>query len=492
MVDNCILFYPIQWFGFIILYHKGDLMKKLMRCLFCGLLQDEPHGVKTCQRCGGQLEFEDQPTRYAQGSYLDVQMELDQVNAPAGQTVDRHLLVSLRTPKKVPETFLAETESGRPPLSFNVVLDVSGSMGGVKIEHTKQALRMAARVLRDGDHLAMTVFSNEARVVFKPAPYNDQTRQKFESLVNELRPGGMTALFAGLDLGLHQGQAMQSENNLTLLLSDGEANVGETDLEIIGNLARRAVSHGLIVSTMGVGAAYNEAMMTEIATQGKGRFYHIQSTDEIVPLISSELGEAADVAARDVKIHIQLPKGAALIPLSALYQCEIKEGEAIVSVGDIPIDLDVEVPLRLTLFSGKKDKRLEITGAVTYQSPSEVDLKSILNRVTVRFIDQNQFEVEKGVVKPVATKIAEQMHAKQVLNFSRAFTRGDTQEIDKLEAERVRFRDYVQNLDEDTQKELLSDMDEDMHNLRSASPMSKNSVYQAYQTQRSMRNHKKR
>jgi hypothetical protein len=112
--------------------------------------------------------------------------------------------------------------------------------------------------------------------------------------------------------------------------------------------------------------------------------------------------------------------------------------------------------------------------------------------VTVRFIDQNQFEVEKGVVKPVATKIAEQMHAKQVLNFSRAFTRGDTQEIDKLEAERVRFRDYVQNLDEDTQKELLSEMDEDMHNLRSASPMSKNSVYQAYQTQRSMRNHKKR
>ncbi len=466
-------------------------MKRLMRCLFCGLLQDEPQGVKTCQRCGGQLEFEDQPTRYAQGSYLDVQMELDQVNAPAGQTVDRHLLVSIRTPKKVPEAHLAKTESGRPPLSFNVILDVSGSMSGVKIEHTKQALRMAARILREGDRFAMTVFSNEARVVFKPSAYNSKMRQKFESLLDELRPGGMTALFAGLDLGLKQAQAMQSENNLTLLLSDGEANVGETDLEIIGNLAWKAAGSGLIISTMGVGAAYNEALMSEISTQGKGRFYHIQSTDEIVPLITGELGEAADVAVRDVKIHIHLPKGAALIPLSAMYQCEIKDGEAIVSIGDIPIDLEVEIPLRLTVFSGKENERLAIEGDVTYQSPAGTDLKAVINRVTVRFINQNQFKVEKGVVKPVATKIAEQMHAKQVLNFSRAFTRGDREEMEKLEVEQQRFREYVQNLDEDKQKTLLHGLEEDLNFMRSASPMSKNSVYQAYQTQRSMRNPKK-
>jgi len=296
-------------------------MKRLMRCLFCGLLQDEPAGVKSCQRCGGTLEFEDQPTRYAQGSFLDAQMELDQINAPAGQMVDRHLLVSLRTPTQVPEKFQAQTESGRPPLSLNVVLDVSGSMNGVKIEHTKKAIKMVSRILREGDHLAMSVFSDDAQVVFKPSAFSKRARKKFESLLEEVQPGGMTALFAGLDLGLQQAQAMQSENNLTMLLSDGEANVGETDLEIIGNLAKQAAGSGLIVSTLGVGANYNEALMTEIAIQGKGRFYHIQSTDEIVPMITGELGEAADVAARDVKIHIQLPKDAALIPLSAMYSC---------------------------------------------------------------------------------------------------------------------------------------------------------------------------
>ena len=162
----------------------------------------------------------------------------------------------------------------------------------------------------------------------------------------------MTALFDGLDMGLDQLRKMRTDTDLALLLSDGQANVGETDLEVVGNLAKQAADTGVVVSTIGVGAGYNEALMTEIATQGKGRFYHVQSADEIVPYMTGELGEAADLAARDVKIKIKLPKGAALIPLSAAYTCEIIQGEAIVSIGDIPADLEVEVPLRLTLFSG--------------------------------------------------------------------------------------------------------------------------------------------
>lgn len=467
-------------------------MKKLMRCLFCGLLQDEPVGVKVCQRCGGELVFEQAPQQFGQDSYLNLQMELDQVNAPAGQTVDRYLLVTIKTPAKVPDEHLAKTESGRPPLSFNVVLDVSGSMHGAKIEHTKQALRLAARTLHDGDKLAMTVFSDNARIVMEAKPFNQGLRQTFESLIQELQPGGSTALYSGLDVGLQQAEEMRSDNNLSLLLSDGQANIGETDLEIIGRLAKNAAEKGLIVSTLGVGMDYNEALMTEIATQGKGRFYHVQTPDEIVPFMTAELGEAADMAARDVKIHIQLPASAALIPLSAAYQSEIQDGVATISIGDIPTDLEVEIPLRLTLFSGKANERLGIEGAVTYISPAEKQLKASINRVTVRFIKQDQYQLEKGVVEPVVARIAEQMHAKQILNYSRAFTRRDEKEIERLEAERSRFQTYVQLLDNDSQEKYLREMDEDLYSIRSSSPVVKNLVSNAFQTSRSMRGREKK
>mgnify|MGYP001071864706 CR=1 FL=1 len=466
-------------------------MKRLMRCLFCGLLQDEPEGVKQCQRCGGELVFEEGPAPMEDGSYLQAQMELDQINAPSGKMVDRHLLVTLRTPKKVPETHLAETDTGRQPLSFNVILDVSGSMRGMKIENAKQALRMAAKMLRNGDQIALSVFSDSPKLVLPPSSYSDQTREVFENVVGELRPGGMTALHGGLTLGLKKAQEMRSDNNLTLLLSDGQANVGETDLEIIGRIAKDAADHGLNVSTLGVGMDYNEALMTEIATQGKGRFYHVQSPTEIAQTMTAELGEAADLAARDVKIQIQIPKGAALIPLSPSYQCEIVDGEAVVSIGDIPVDLEVEVPLRLTLFSGKAGDRLSIEGEITYFTRSDVVLKTSLNRVTVRFIAENQYQKTLGVIKPVAERIARQMHAKQVLNFSRAYTQDDESQIREVEQERSRLREYVKMLDEDAQKAMTEEMEEDLLSVRSRSPMAKDAVYNAYQTQHSMRGRKK-
>lgn len=465
-------------------------MANLMRCLYCGLLQDEPKGAKTCVRCGGELAFETPEKQYQQGSYLDVQMELDQINAPADQTVDRHLLVTLRTPTKVPKEHQAPSTSGRPPLSFTAVVDVSGSMQGLKIVNTKRALNTAAKMLREEDQFAMVVFSSDAKLVMKPAQVNKQNLYLWKALTEELAPGGMTALHDGLKLGLDQASSMPSENNLTLLLSDGEANVGEIDLEVIGYAAKLAADKGNVVSTMGLGDDYNEVLMTEIANQGRGRYYHVQEPAQIISSLSAELGEAANVAARDVKIHIQLPDGSALIPLSSLYTCEIQKNVATISIGDIPTDLEVEIPLRLTLFSAKPDTRLRISGEVSYRSPGNTDLKTKLNQVTVRFVKKQQFTFESGVIKPVALRIAEQMQATQILSFSRASQKRDPAALDRVEQERSKLLEYVELLEEEDKHHLLSRFEKNFDVLRSASPDAKNVLNQAFMTSRSMRGRK--
>jgi Mg-chelatase subunit ChlD len=468
-------------------------MPKLMRCLYCGLLQDEPKGVKECPRCGGELAAESVQSLQKGASYLSVQMELDQVNAPAGQTVDRHLLITLRTPDKVPDEYAVKSEAGRPPISFHAVVDVSGSMGGEKIQQTQQALRIAARTLREGDQVSMTLFSSQPQVVMKPTKVGLKSRQVFESVIDEIQVGGMTALYGGLELGIQQAAHAKGENNLVLLLSDGQANVGETDLEKVGFLATEAAKSNIIVSTMGVGADYNEALMTEIATQGRGRFYHVQSADQIVAYLTGELGEAADLAARDVRIQVKLPKGSALIPLSAAYKSSLSEGMAVVSIGDIPADLEVEIPLRLTLFSGIEGARLGIEGSVAYQAPAGDQLETTLNQVTVRFVKQTAFKPDMGVVKPVAERVAHQMRAAQVLQYSRAFTRGDPDEQKRVEQERLRLRDYLNLLDDDIAQKMAGEMDAEVHAIRSASPLSKKIASDAYRAQRFMRdiNHKK-
>jgi hypothetical protein len=64
----------------------------------------------------------------------------------------------------------------------------------------------------------------------------------------------------------------------------------------------------VIVSTLGIGQDYNEALMAEIATQGGGRFYHIETAGQIVAFLAGELGEVACWHARP--LHLDLRTGA--------------------------------------------------------------------------------------------------------------------------------------------------------------------------------------
>ena len=388
-------------------------------------------------------------------------MELDQVKAPGGQSVDRYLLITLRTPKSVPPDHAARGGAGRPALHFTAVLDVSGSMSGDKILRAKEAIGQALHHLHEGDHLSMVAFSNEPRQILEPTPVGPRAIDTVASALRELAAGGMTALCGGLELGLEQARKHRSETNLLILLSDGQANVGETDVELVGTRGRSARQQGITVSTLGVGDDYAEALMAEIATQGGGRFYHLQNAAQIVPYLTGELGEAANLAARDTQLRIDLPDGAVVIPLTAAYPAEQSPGRALITVGDIPCDLELEVPLRLTLFGGRPGSRLSIEGEVLYRSPAGRALATGLNRVSVRFVEPDTFQLREGVVLPVAERVARQMHAAQVLEVARVMA-SDPQEGQRQAAsKRQALRDYAQRLGDAPSSEELAELGEE-------------------------------
>ncbi|MGB9872898.1 MAG: vWA domain-containing protein [Anaerolineae bacterium] len=395
-------------------------MARLMRCLYCGLLQDEPAGVKQCSRCGGELTFEQTSPALSGGSYLDVQLELDQVHAPPGRNVDRYLLVTLRAPQEVPPEHAVPRETKRPPLHFVPVLDVSGSMAASgKIAYAKEALRQALYYLQDGDTFSLVTFESEVKTIIQPTTFDARTRQQVESLLSELDTGNMTALDGGLEQGIQLAHQASQPTTLVLLLSDGQANVGETDLEKVAGRATRARQKGIIVSTLGVGLDYNEALMVEIANQGGGRFYHIQQPDQIPAALMQELGSTAMLAARQVELEFDLPTGAALVSLTSLYPTEQVNQVVRVRVGDLLPGLRLEIPLRLTLYAHRPGERVSVSGRIRYQSPIGHTLGGTLNTVTVRFVEAQQFEEMPGLVVPVMERVLEFRRAAQVLDFAR-------------------------------------------------------------------------
>jgi Ca-activated chloride channel family protein len=464
-------------------------MAQLVRCQYCGVLQDEPAGAKTCIRCGGELAYEAQPAGPNE-SYVQAQMELDQVSAPAGRNFDRYLLITLRTPAEVPASEAAPNRVGRPPLFFSAVLDISGSMRGEKLPQAKEAVRQALRLLHEGDGFSLVTFNDKVNTVIGPFAVDDQTARRVEAALQKIQAGGYTALCGGLEAGIGQAGKAGHETRLVLLLSDGQANVGETDLELIGGRSSAARSRGMLVSTLGVGTDYNEAPMAEIATQGGGRFYHVAGAEQIAPYMAGELGEVAALAARDTVIELAIPSGATVVPLSAAYATQQGRGRAGVSLGDLPSDMELEVPLRLTLPAQLPGAKVSIEGVITYRSPAGRRLSTPLNRVTLRIVAAEIFGKRDGVVAPVVERVLDQMKAGNVLGFSRTAARGGPRW--QADAEVVAVREYASLLGDEQAAAESAELQKDFATLRSAPSSVTGLVDRAFAVQRSTKKFDKR
>ena len=454
-------------------------MSRLMRCLYCGLSQDEPKGVKACSRCGGGLAFEQAlPAR----SYVRAQMELDQINAPAGQIVDRHLLVTIETPPEVPPDEAAPTAAGREPMGFCAVLDVSGSMRGPKIDAAKEAVRQAVRRLHDGDVFSLVTFGSDVHTPLEPTVVDGRLRGQAEKLVGQVRAGGRTALNGGLEAGIAAVRKVAQETNLVLLLSDGQANEGETDLEKIGQRSYDARQRGVTASTLGVGTDYNEALMVEVATQGGGRFYHVLHAHQIAPYVAGELGEAGALAAKDAILHLNLPGGTGLQPFSSAYAVS---SQSTVRIGDIPVDTQLEVVFRVLLPPQPVGSRLPLDGTLTYRSPANNELSTTLNVVTVRYNAADSFELRDGAVLPVVERVLEQMRARSVLSTARSTaTHGVAVAEKRLRASFADLRGYASLLGEEEASEFDELQVPAFMRVQSAPRAAKAAVADAFRRQR--------
>ncbi len=463
-------------------------MPKLMRCLFCGLLQDEPAGVKSCARCGGELAFETSQPQPGSSSYLQVQMELDQVKCPSGRNFDRYLLVTIRSPRQVPPEQAALTQSGRLPLSFVAVLDSSGSMQGEKLLQAKEAVRRASMHLQDGDIFSLVTFESKVHCVFEPAAVNDHTRQVIQSALGEITATGMTALCGGLEMGIQKAKGAKKDSTLILLLSDGQANVGETDLERVGQRGAEAREKGITVSAIGVGLDYNEALMVEIANQGGGRFYHLSDAGQIPAYLTGELGEMAQLAARNVQIQLTLPSGGTVFPLSAASPARQNGEQATIQVGDLPCDTELEIPIRLTLPAQPAGMRLSVEGQVSHLSPRGNNLTASLNRVTVRCVEEKAFALREGVVLPVVETVYKHMKAAYVVNISRASAYRNEKSEHLVKESAAGLQSYAALLGEERAKEENLQIQQQAEQMKNPAAAKQN-VYAANIIYRSSKKH---
>ncbi len=203
----------------------------------------------------------------------------------------------------------------RAPMNLAVVLDRSGSMQGAKIEKARQAACVAVDHLGDDDYFSLVTFDNDTDVLLPPERVGgDRHRGELKARINRIRPGGGTAIYAGVSLGSAQVRRHLEKEfvNRVILLSDGLANVGPSRTSDLAGLGRELRRDGLSVTTIGLGDDYNEDLMTALAEASSANYYYVRDAEKLPGIFAEELGAARSIVARGVTIRITVPAGVRL------------------------------------------------------------------------------------------------------------------------------------------------------------------------------------
>ncbi len=195
----------------------------------------------------------------------------------------------------------------RQPLRLTFVVDVSGSMKEQnRLETVKHALRLLVAQLEPRDSIALVKFSNDASLVLPMTPVLD--RAAIENVIAPLVPEGSTNSNAGLQLGYAQALTDLDVGaiNRVVFLSDGVANVGETDAARIIEGVKSIREKGIFLNTVGVGMNnHNDTLLEQLANKGDGMCNYVDSPKEIQRALVDRFTGAFQPIARDVKIQVE-------------------------------------------------------------------------------------------------------------------------------------------------------------------------------------------
>ena len=360
----------------------------------------------------------------ANAAAIDFSVSLATPVIKAGKTQTAFLKVGMTG-------FALPAQGERPPANVALVIDKSGSMAGDRIARAKQAATMAVHSLGANDIISVIAFDNTVEVVIPATRVTDQPL--ITRAIQGIQAAGGTGLFAGVSKGAAEVRKFIDKNrvNRVILLSDGLANVGPSSPAELGQLGAALGRQGISVTTIGLGTAYNEDLMTQLAGFSDGNHAFVENARDLDRIFQREFGDVASVVAQEVELTIRLKHG--IRPVRILG----REGEMgrdtvrlrmnqLYSQQEKYVVVEVEVP------PGKAGERLDLASMdVTYLNMQSRNQDKLSRSVAVSFSESDD-AVAKATDKKAMVAAVEQVAntmSKQALDLR---DQGKVEEAKKL------------------------------------------------------------
>ena len=198
-------------------------------------------------------------------------------------------------------------QSVLPPANLVFLVDVSGSMSdNDKLPLVKSSLKMLTKQLRPQDTISIVTYAGRTQVTL-PATKGSDT-DKILAAIDSLDASGSTNGEAAIKLAYQQAKIHYKKDgiNRILMMTDGDFNVGVSDVDEMLDIIRRERDSGVSLSTFGFGEGnLNDHMMEQVADNGNGNYSYIDSLSEAKKALVDEMSATFNTVAKDVKVQVE-------------------------------------------------------------------------------------------------------------------------------------------------------------------------------------------
>lgn len=335
------------------------------------------------------------------GTLLQIDAALDRPVVPAQQPEDVVVQIKILPTR-------ASDLIARPPVNLSLVLDRSGSMSGQKIEQAIQAAELAVGRLGARDRVSVIIYDHDVETLVSSQVVTDEGLYAIKRALRRVSARGNTAIYAGLSQAAAELRRYRDAGyvNRMILLSDGLANRGPTEVADFRALGRALAGEDIVISTVGLGLGYNEDIMATLADAGQGNTYFVENADDLPRIFAGELGDALNVAATNIEIIVR-PRGGARILKSLGREAELRDGAACFRMPQVYSGLEklalVEVRAPQGVVGAVEDL---IDVEVNYLPAGSSQTRSQQVSVPIRYTDQVE-QVVAAARKDVAQNVVD-------------------------------------------------------------------------------------
>lgn len=274
------------------------------------------------------------------------------------QDNDIHLVVSLKAPT-------LDWMEKRPKLCVLPVIDLSGSMGGSKLDYAKRSLLKLVDQLAEGDFAGLVGFENRAHVLESPQQVTAEFKDRLKKTIRNLHTMGGTNFAEGLLQAVKLVEQLDLPASFLkriIMFTDGQPTTGVTNTKDILKLleANRGTA---TVSSFGYGEAgggvwggCDQDFLTELATLGKGNYAYVKDPDDALSAFGKELGGLLSTYATDLELEIEPVKGHQV----AEVVTNVKHEEDVTGLVEIPISDILSEETRHFVFKTKLAKQAKV------------------------------------------------------------------------------------------------------------------------------------